>query len=497
MTATVRLTGISKRFGAVQALDRVDFEAHSGGVHALVGENGAGKTTLMRVLYGALQPDAGGIELRGGAVRFRRSADAIRARIGMVSQHYSIIPELTCLQNLMLGAEPGWAFGQGRARERAQELAERMGFSFEWGREASSLSPAGAQKLEILKLLWRDAEVLILDEPTAMLSPADSDALYDSLGQLAQGGATVIVVTHRLPEVMAHAQTVTVLRQGRFVASAPVAQTSASDLAEMIVGHAVTAPAAPVAPTGEPFLVVDGLRAKGERGEEALKGASFEVREGELLGLAGVDGNGQRELFRALAGVLRAEGRTELGGENLLAKNPAERIACGVRLIPEDRHAEGAVDDWSLEENAALGLQRLAPLARGAWVDHSARLELAERVAQRFGTRHAGLRQPMHDLSGGNQQRFVAARALELSPRLILAFQPTRGLDIDGSEQVYGAIREACARGAAAVVVSFDLDELLERCDRVMAIRGGVVYAPKPEEARDRVAIGRLMVGLA
>lgn len=496
MSLTVEMAGITKDFGPVRALDSVDFAVEAGTIHALVGENGAGKTTLMRVLYGQLTPDAGTIEVEGRVGRFHGAADAIAAGIGMVSQHYSVIPELTCLENLMLGAEPGLWIRHADAAARADELAARMGFEFDWKSEARSLSPAGAQKLEILKLLWREARIMVLDEPTAMLSPDDSDALYASLKQLSAAGATVIVVTHRIPEVLEHCRSVTVLRGGRKVADLEVAQTDCKSLAEWIVGHELSSEEVAEPVLGLPTLEVRGLRVLGERGEEALKGVDLTVRAGEVVGIAGVDGNGQRELFRALLGIARPiAGEMSLMGRSLAGVPPAERLELGLSLIPEDRHEEGVVDDWPLEWNAALGRQRNEELRRGPWIDRGGRAALAERVADRFATRHAGLDQPMCSLSGGNQQRFVAARALAGEPKLLLAFQPTRGLDIDGTRQVYEAIRRTCREGGAAVVVSFDLDELLEQCDRVVAINHGRIYAPPADQARDRGAIGRLMVG--
>jgi simple sugar transport system ATP-binding protein len=487
------MTAIDKRFGDVHALRAVDLEVQSGAIHALVGENGAGKTTLMRVLYGRYQPDGGQIELHGDQVRLRNPAEAIARHVGMVSQHYAIIPELSCLENLVLGAEPGAWIDQRTVAARAQQLAERMGFAFDWAAPAARLGPAGAQKLEILKLLWRDARVMILDEPTAMLSPDDAEQLYASLKSLAQQGATVIVVTHRLPEVLEHCHHVTVLRGGGRVADAPVSEVDADRLTEWIVGAALPPASRDVPSPGPIVLEIEDLRVRGDRGDIAVRDASLVLRAGELVGLAGVDGNGQRELFQAILGVRPSTGRVALSGDNLDGKCPADRIARGIRMIPEDRHTEGVVEHWSLSENAVLGFHRFDAFRRGPWVAHQARAGLAERVAARFATRHGGLHQPMASLSGGNQQRFVAARALECEPKVILAFQPTRGLDIAGSRQVYEAIRASCRDGACALVVSFDLDELIDQCDRVLAICQGQLHeAPLGAGRSD---IGRLMVG--
>lgn len=494
----VRLTDVTKVYGHVTALDQVSLHAKQGSIHALVGENGAGKTTLMRILYGAESPKSGTITIDGEAVSFRNSADAIKAGIGMVSQHYSIIPELSCLENLMLGAEPGWFVDTRQATTRATELAKSMGYTFSWDEPAERLSPAGKQKLEILKLLWRNAKVMILDEPTAMLSPQDSDALFASLRRLAEEGATIIVVTHRLPEVIDHCQTATVLRGGRLIRTLAVSETNANELAELIVGHSVTSPSSAPPVLGEPRLQIQKLSVKGYRGDEAVRAVDLTLHRGEIVGLAGVDGNGQRELFQALVGNLPpSAGSITFDNIDWARFSTRQRISCGLRLIPEDRHAEGVIEEWSLVENAALGLQRLAPFARGGAMDNAACEAASHRMAEKFHTKHGGVKNPMRSLSGGNQQRFVAARALDNSPGIILAFQPTRGLDIDGTAQVYAALREACQNGCCALVVSFDLDELLENCDRVVAINHGTISSPAPGEERDRQAIGRLMVGAA
>lgn len=497
MSFAVRMLGVTKRFGAVTALDRVDLEVASGAIHAVVGENGAGKTTLMRVLYGAIQADEGALEVEGKSAKFGSSREAIQAGVGMVSQHYGIIPALTCLQNLILGAEGGPILNTSAAAARAESLANRMGFKFDWSRDASTLSPAGAQKLEILKLLWREAKVMILDEPTAMLSPADAGALFESLDKLAADGSTIILVTHRLPEVLDHCNRVTVLRGGKRIDEKAVADTNGPELAQLIVGGALDRPSVHVPSTGgSAALEVSDLSVQGVRGDLALKSVGITVRAGEILGIAGVDGSGQRELFQAIAGLAKpVSGSIKLGGVDIDGLSPAARIERGVRVIAEDRHEEGVVEEWSLDENAALGLQRLSPFANGGMVDGDARHSMAKKIAERFNTKHGGLDLPMASLSGGNQQRFVAARALCLDPKLLLAFQPARGLDLKGTQQVYDGIRAACDHGAAAIVVSFDLDELLEQCDRLVAMNNGKLLEPSKAQEKDRDAIGRLMVG--
>jgi simple sugar transport system ATP-binding protein len=396
----------------------------------------------------------------------------------------------------MLGAEPEAWIKQAECISRADELATKMGFSFDWTAKAETLSPSGAQKLEILKLLWRDAEIMILDEPTAMLSPADSDALFGSLRQLADQGAAIIVVTHRLPEVLDYCDHVTVLRGGKLMADKPVSETNAEELAELIIGHGVDAPVLDEFEPGEILLKVDSLTVKGERGDEAVQGADLTLRSGEVVGLAGVDGSGQRELFQAILGLLNpVSGSILLCGADAERVSPSKRIEQGLRLIAEDRHAEGVVDDWSLEANASLGLQRLEPLRSGPWIDRKERADFAQQSTDLFAAKHQGIDKPMSSLSGGNQQRFVAARALLLRPKVILAFQPTRGLDIDGAAQVFSQLRKTCRdENAAALVVSFDLDELIEHTDRIVAMSSGRIQSPPPGEEKSRKIIGELMV---
>ncbi|MBS1728982.1 MAG: ATP-binding cassette domain-containing protein [Armatimonadetes bacterium] len=495
MTLAVSMQGISKRYGTVQALDDVTFEVEQGTIHALVGENGAGKTTLMRALYGAMQPDAGAITIKGRTADLHSSADAIKAGVGMVSQHYGIIGELSNLENLVLGAEDSPILDKAKMTTRATELASKMGFEFDWSAESSTLSPAGGQKLEILKLLWRSSRIMILDEPTAMLSPQDSDALYTSLKQLAYEGATVIVVTHRIAEVFDHCRRVTVLRGGKKIADHEVADVTPERLAQEIVGGEVIERPEPKASTKNNVrLHIDQLSVKGSKGQIAVKEVSLKVKAGQLVGIAGVDGNGQRELFQALIGVVKpVSGNFTFDGNQWDSEPSQTRIAEGLRIIPEDRHDEGVVEDWSLYENSALGLQRLPEFRRLT----RAMREEAVVMAEMFNTKHGKLSDAMGSLSGGNQQRFVAGRALRISPQMILAFQPARGLDLNSTTKVYQEIRRACDQGACAIVVSFDLDELLDFCDRIVVMCHGHLSEPMTHEARDRNAIGRLMVGAA
>ena len=493
MRVAVSMQGISKRYGSVQALKEVTFEVESGSIHALVGENGAGKTTLMRALYGAMNPDEGTIQLNGNEQKFHNSSDAIQSGIGMVSQHYGIIGELTNLENLVLGAEGTPILNKHAMEAKATKLAQSMGFEFSWSAESSTLSPAGGQKLEILKLLWRESQIMILDEPTAMLSPQDADALYESLKQLATKGATIIVVTHRIAEVFEHCTRVTVLRDGVKIADHDVKNVTSDQLAEEIVGGEVIKRPEPLSSAKNSVrLKIDNLSVRGAKGDTAVKNVSLELKTGQLVGIAGVDGNGQRELFHALIGVANpTSGTFSFDGSQWDTEASATRIIEGLRVIPEDRHEEGVIENWSLYDNSALGLQRLPQFKNLT----RAMKEEAPIMAEMFSTKHGGLGDEMGSLSGGNQQRFVAGRALRINPQMILAFQPARGLDLNSTTKVYQEIRRACNDGACAIVVSFDLDELLDFCDRIVVMCHGELSEPRPNEARDRAAIGRLMVG--
>lgn len=501
----VEMRAITKRFGALVANDAVDLNVAEGSIHAIVGENGAGKTTLMRMLYGVYRPDAGGILMRGQPVEFANPKQAIAVGIGMVSQHYSIIPELTILDNLMLGAEMTRVgiLQRNEASNRAQQLAEGMGFAFDWRALAATLSPASAQKLEILKLLWRDADILILDEPTAMLSPSDSDSLFDNLQMLSQGAdglrpRTVLFVTHRLQEVMSHARHVTVLRGGRKVAEAEVRTTSVPELTRWIVGETMTTPETPLTlrSPGRSVLQITDLTVRGRRGDIAVDRANLELRANEIVGIAGVDGNGQSELIEALVGLRSPlDGSIRLEGRDVLRSSTRARMNLGLRYLPEDRHRRAVIEDWSVAANSSLGFQRDPSLASGGWMRPAALRARAEMLVREFSVKTTGPAALVRSLSGGNQQRLVVARTLFGRPSCLVAFQPTRGLDIRGAQQVYEAIRDHCAHGMAALIISFDLDELLDLCDRIAVMYRGQLIGPLQSEEMTRERIGALMVG--
>lgn len=493
MNQAVRAEGISKSFDGVAALRDVHLTVNKGTLHAIVGENGAGKTTLMRVLYGALAPDKGTFEVLGRAAHFRSPNDAIQAGVGMVSQHYAIIPELTCLENLILGTEPSAILRKADLKARAEALAQQMGYAINWDAKAHTLGPAGSQRLEILRLLWRKAELMILDEPTAMLSIQESEALYQSLLSLVAQGRTVIVVTHRIADVLQYAASVTVLRGGVFIHEGPTAELDARGLAAMIVGRSVEVNSPePCQIKADVALEVTDLTVAHNRVEK-VKNASIKLNSGEIVAIAGVDESGQRELIQAILGTMKpVRGSLRWYGESLDNVPTGKRLAKGMTLIAEDRHHEAVVESWSLVENCRIGLQR-GPMWRDFLAGKSE--SIAERVAKRFDTKFGGIHDPLGSLSGGNQQRFVAGRALEGPPRLVLAFQPARGLDILATQRIYQELHAVAKAGAAVLVVIFDLDELLEYFSEVVVMFDGHLSEKLRPDERTREHIGQLMVG--
>lgn len=505
----VRMEDICKRFGAVQANNHINISVRQNTIHAIVGENGAGKTTLMNILYGVFPPDSGAVYLYGQPVRFRSPAEALQAGVGMVSQHYALIPRLSVLENLMLSGE-GTSFARlprAQVLARAQEMAKVIGLQADWDAPAGALSVSQQQKVEILKLLLRDARVLIFDEPTAVLPPADAEAFFTLLHRFTKEGRTVLLVTHKLQEVLEHADEVTVLRAGEVVATVPVRDTAGAEpqvdartLARLIVGEEGMLPEEQLMLgkrlEDKPRLCVEGLVVPPVRSRAGLKGVSFEVYPGEVFGIAGVDGSGQAELIDALMGLVTpAQGRIWLNGEDITHAPPAVRLRKGVRYIAEDRHLRGAILEWSVAENAALGLHRQGGFGSMLSLSFARMKEFAQKIIARFAVRAPAADAPFSVLSGGNQQKVVVGRALMETPALLIAGQPTRGLDAASTLAVHRAIREACQQGAAALVVSFDLDELLTLCDRVGVLFDGRLVDVVEGERKRREEIGALMVG--
>jgi len=474
------LTDISKSFGPVQALRQVDFTVAAGEVHALLGENGAGKSTLMHVADGLLQPDGGAILLDGVPIRLRTARDARRFGIGMVHQHSTAVPALTVAENIALGAE--WPVAPEALNRRVLELTGRLSLPLDPTLPASRLTVGLKQRLEIVKALAADARILLLDEPTAVLAPAEAEELFRVVRRFAESGGSVVLITHKLDEALGIADRITVLRQGRVVAAAPRAEVSAAQLTEAMVGGAVPPDARSASRPDGPVLVhCDGLEVARESGT-GLRRASFSVRGGEVVAVAGVEGNGQRELLRAVAGLKRPfRGLLE--------------VSRPVAFIPEDRTTEGLIPAFSLTQNIVLGVGRAAPWIAGRMVrrvDWQAAGHRTAELLTQFSVRAPGPDTPAGALSGGNQQKLLVARALERHPRVLVAENPTRGLDIRAAAAVHTRLREAAAAGAAVLVYSNDLDEVLALGDRILVVADGVVTEAGP--GADRLQLGAMML---
>jgi general nucleoside transport system ATP-binding protein len=475
----VVMEAITKRFPGVVANDRVDLELREGEIHALIGENGAGKSTLMRVLYGLYPSDEGRITVRGQEVRIHSPRQAIALGIGMVHQHFVLVDRFTVTENIVLGAENGAVVDFAGAAERVKELARSYGFAVNPGAEVEDLSVGEEQRVEILKALYRGVDLLILDEPTAVLTPSEANDLFQNLRKLRDDGKTVVFISHKLEEVLAVADRITVLRRGQVVGETTPERTSKEQLAEMMVGRPVLFELEkPGVELGEPVLEVEGLKVAGK-----VEDIDVEVRSGEILGVAGVEGNGQRELAEVLIGLRPPDaGHVLVDGRDVAGLTVAEIRERGVAYIPEDRHDRGLVLDMTLWENSVLGQQRKPGVVGRLGVLLIRKIkELAARLIRAFDVRARSVDVPAATLSGGNQQKLILARELEEVPRLVVAHQPTRGLDVGAIEFVWRKILEQKAAGAAVLLISAELEEIYELSDRIVTIYEGRItgeYAP-------------------
>ncbi|MDB5872199.1 MAG: putative Uncharacterized type transport system, ATP-binding component with duplicated domain [Ramlibacter sp.] len=497
----LRLSGITKRFGALTANDAISLELHSGEVLALLGENGAGKSTLVSILFGHYTADEGSIEVFGRPLAPGNSAAALAAGIGMVHQHFTLADNLTVLDNVMLGSEPMWQPFTRRAAARAKlvEVAQRFGLAAQPDALVAGLSVGERQRVEILKALYRGARILILDEPTAVLTPQEGEALFRTLGQMVAQGLSIIFISHKLGEVLRVSHRIAVLRAGKLVAQAPTAGTTQAQLAQWMVGQEIAPPQrSPAAAVGDATCVLDAVTAGS--GRERLEQVSLALHAGEITAIAGVSGNGQLALAQLLCGTLPAEsGNVTLLGAPLRAQ-PAWLVAQGVARIPEDRHGVGVVGDLPVWENAVSERLRTA-FSRGPWIRRRAARAHARRIEEAFDVRGAGLDTQARSLSGGNMQKLILGRALLApdggTPRLIVAHQPTWGLDIGAVAYVQRQLVAARDAGAAVLLVSDDLDEVLALGDRVAVMHAGRLTPTRPASDWTREAIGLAMAGVA
>jgi ABC-type uncharacterized transport system ATPase subunit len=494
----LELKGITKRFPGVVANDGVDFDLRKGEVHALLGENGAGKSTLMNILYGLYHPDEGELRLNGKPLRIGSPREAIDAGIGMVHQHFMLIPVMTVAENIVLAAEPtkGPFLDERAAEARVRDLSERFGLAVRPDAYIESISVGMQQRVEILKALYRGADILILDEPTGVLTPQEARELFDIVNSLKAEGKSIIFITHKLNEVLEIADRITVLRRGKTIETVPREGATEESLARLMVGRDVVLSVDKT--PGEPaevLLSVEDLQVDDERGLQAVNGVSFEVRAGEIVGIAGVDGNGQSELIDAIAGLRKAKnGRIVVGGEDLTRESPRTLLDAGLGHIPEDRQRRGLVLEFNLAENLALHDYREEPGSKWGYLFPKQLIARARKLLTEFDVRGGGPLTPASSLSGGNQQKVIIAREVSRDPRVLVAAQPTRGLDVGAIEFVHRRLVEERDEGRAILLVSFELDEILSLSDRILVLYEGEIVAEFTPDVTEE-EIGFAMLG--
>ncbi|WP_201862296.1 ABC transporter ATP-binding protein [Microvirga soli] len=502
MSPAIELIAINKSFGAVHANKDVNLSVERGTIHGIVGENGAGKSTLMSILYGFYEADSGEVRVNGKPIVIRTPNDAIHAGIGMVHQHFMLVEPLSVVENVMLGAEGGAMLRVGEAKVRAElaRLAKDYGLEIDVDATVGDLSVGLQQRVEILKALYRGADILILDEPTAVLTPAEADALFGLLRSLKEQGKTVILITHKLREIMAITDRVSVMRRGEMVATVETANTSPPELAELMVGRRVLLRVEKAEKTpGAPLLEVDNLSVVDSRGVLRVANASFTVRAGEIVGIAGVAGNGQSELLEAIAGMrqpvlgsLRLEGKAIHSSEH----NPHRMRQLGLLHVPEDRLRTGLVPAFPAFESAILGFSDEPHLGRGPILDHDRLIEDLAKKMEQYDVRPPAPRLKSSKFSGGNQQKIVLAREIERNPKVLLVGQPTRGVDIGAIEFIHRRLITLRDAGVAILLVSVELDEIMNLSDRILTMCGGKITGERKASQTNEQELGLLMAGV-
>ena len=501
MATAVHLDGITKRFPGVIANDDVDLSVERGTVHALLGENGAGKTTLMNVLYGLYHPTEGRVVIDDEERTFESPRDAIDAGVGMIHQHFMLVDPMTVTENITLGNEPTkWgnlAVDRDAAREAVVDLSERYGFDVDPDARVEDISVGEQQRVEILKALYRGAEILILDEPTAVLTPQEVEELFDVLEELTEQGKTIIFISHKLGEAMRAADEITVLRDGKNVGTVAADDTTREDLANLMVGREVLLDVEKSpAETGDTVLSVSNLAVDDDRGVRAVNDVSFDVKAGEVFGIAGVDGNGQSQLIDAVTGLRKPKrGRIEFGGEDVTKRPRRERIESGMAYIPEDRQERGLVMDFDLVENAILGSQHSPEFESNGRIDWDSTRGHAEDIIEKYDVRPPNPDAISESLSGGNQQKFIVGREFERDPSLVVAAHPTRGVDVGSIEFIHEQLLELRSRGVAVLLISSKLDEVQGLSDRLgVMYEGDIIDVVDPTDTTEE-ELGLLMAG--
>lgn len=492
----IRVSGIGKRFPGVIANHDVEFVVHAGTIHALVGENGAGKSTLMKILYGVQKPDEGTITVNGTEVSMASPADAISHGIGMVFQHFMLADNLTVLENVVLGAEKLYGIG-GQARDRIQEISDRYGFGLDPDELVEDLGVGERQRVEILKVLYRGAKIIILDEPTAVLVPQEVDALFGNLRELKDQGHTLIFISHKLDEVLSVADDITVIRRGTTVATVKPQDVTARKLAELMVGAELPSPSTEESTvTDRVKLEVRDLTLTDEAGRAVLADIDLTIHAGEVLGIAGVEGNGQTELVEAIIGMRQPEhGTVSLDGRDITAWHTLKRRESGIGYIPEDRQRHGLLLDAPLWENRILGHQTREPNVSGPLLDRRGARADSERIVAAYDVRTPGIDTTARALSGGNQQKFIVGREMSSDPVVLIASHPTRGVDVGAQAQIWDHIRRARREGLAVLLISADLDELIGLSDTIQVIlRGRLVGQFDPQTVTPQ-ELGSAMTG--
>lgn len=500
MENVLEVRGIEKKYPGVVANRDVSLDVRPGTIHAIIGENGAGKSTLMKVLYGLIRPDTGTVKAFGNEVSLKSPEDAIALGIGMVHQHFKLADNATVLENVILGAEPtrfGFVIKYEEARSKLKSIAENYGLDIDPDERLSNLGVGGRQRVEIAKVLFRGAKILILDEPTAVLVPQEVDELFANLRELVKNGLTILFISHKLDEVLSIADDITVMRQGTTVATRKPKATNKKELAELMVGGELPKPrVADTKPQATKVLEMKGATFARQDGREVLHGIDLDIFAGEIVGLAGVEGNGQEELIELAMGLTKASGGTvQVLGMDAATTLTKDIRNAGVGYIPQDRQRDGLLLNASLWENRVLGHQFDAPMAKGIWVNKSEAMRDSERVVKEFDVRTPGINVLASALSGGNQQKFIVGRELSGDPKLIVAAQPTRGVDVGAQAIIWDYLMQARMRGVGVLLVTADLDELFSLSDRIAVIYSGKIVSVLTPSKTTPDQLGLAMTG--